>query len=403
MKFPEGWKPTALGKVLERVVLPVNVEPSREYRQIGIRSHGKGIFHKRPVTGESLGEKRVFWVVPDALTLNIVFAWEQAVAVTSDKEVGMIASHRFPMYCTVPDVCDVHFLKHFFMTPRGKDLLEIASPGGAGRNKTLGQSAFERLKVPLPSISHQQRTSTILEIWDMGIAKAKALTKIERDLHKRLLGDLTTGEKRVCVKVSKWSEVALGKIGDTFGGLGGKSKEDFGQGSPYIPYRNIFRNSRINIKDFDYVQVGEFEKQSLCRKGDIFFTSSSETVEELGMASVLLDDVEALYLNSFSIGYRLQARSGLLPEYARFALRGPQIRRTLDQVAQGYTRFNLSKKELLKLRIRLPPTDEQRVIAEVLNASEKRVIVLTKRQELLEKERAALLEKLVVRPAIETV
>lgn len=96
MTLPKGWKVTALGSVLNRVTLPVAVDLSREYREIGIRSHGKGIFHKSPVTGESLGDKRVFWVVPDALVLNIVFAWEQAVAVTSSQEAGMIA-HRDQM------------------------------------------------------------------------------------------------------------------------------------------------------------------------------------------------------------------------------------------------------------------------------------------------------------------
>ena len=83
MKLPNGWNLTPLGSVLERVSLPVDVDPTKEYREIGIRSHGKGIFHKPSVTGESLGEKRVFWVVPDTLVLNIVFAWEQAVAITS--------------------------------------------------------------------------------------------------------------------------------------------------------------------------------------------------------------------------------------------------------------------------------------------------------------------------------
>ena len=89
---PEGWTVRSLGDVLERVSKPVKPEPKRLYREIGIRSHGKGIFHKEPVSGESLGEKRVFEVVPDCLVLNIVFAWEQAVARTTVAEIGMIAS-----------------------------------------------------------------------------------------------------------------------------------------------------------------------------------------------------------------------------------------------------------------------------------------------------------------------
>lgn len=92
------WPIKQLGAILHRVGAPVAVNPNAQYREIGIRSHCKGVFHKPLVLGSEIGEKRVFSVVPNALVLNIVFAWEQAVAVVSDAEAGMIASHRFPMY-----------------------------------------------------------------------------------------------------------------------------------------------------------------------------------------------------------------------------------------------------------------------------------------------------------------
>jgi len=124
---PEGWAVRAMGEVLERVAKPVSPEPKKLYREIGIRSHGKGIFHKEPVSGESLGDKRVFEIVPDCLVLNIVFAWEQAVARTTAAETGMIASHRFPMYRPKGDACDVDYLTYFFKSKRGKSLLELGS------------------------------------------------------------------------------------------------------------------------------------------------------------------------------------------------------------------------------------------------------------------------------------
>ena len=133
---PKSWTVKSLGSVLERVSCPVI--PDVLYREIGIRSHGKGIFHKKPVLGKSLGNKRVFEVHGDCFVVNIVFAWEQAVARTTSNEVGMIASHRFPMYRPVDGLCDVDFLLYYFKTKKGKYLLELASPGGAGRNKTLG-------------------------------------------------------------------------------------------------------------------------------------------------------------------------------------------------------------------------------------------------------------------------
>jgi type I restriction enzyme S subunit len=138
LRFPEfphtsSWRSQKVSTLLSKASNAVNIEPETAYREIGIRSHGKGIFHKEPVQGKAIGEKRVFHVVQDALILNIVFAWERAVATTSRSEVGMIASHRFPMYVSKPGKCDVQYVKEFFLTEIGKHLLGVASPGGAGR------------------------------------------------------------------------------------------------------------------------------------------------------------------------------------------------------------------------------------------------------------------------------
>jgi type I restriction enzyme S subunit len=168
LRFPEfksagQWKKRKISSVLKRVSNPVKVDPDGSYRQIGIRSHGKGIFHKDAVSGVELGNKRVFWVEDNALVINIVFAWEQAVANTSENEKGMIASHRFPMYKGKTNGFDVNFIKYFFLTKKGKELLEMASPGGAGRNKTLGQKEFENLEFLLPeTVEEQIRISNCL-------------------------------------------------------------------------------------------------------------------------------------------------------------------------------------------------------------------------------------------------
>ena len=99
--IPIDWKLLPISEITDRVTNRVEVEEDKEYQEIGIRSHGKGVFHKKKVTGKSLGNKRVFWIESDCFVVNIVFAWEQAVAKTTEQEVGRIASHRFPMYLSL--------------------------------------------------------------------------------------------------------------------------------------------------------------------------------------------------------------------------------------------------------------------------------------------------------------
>ncbi len=189
LRFPEfrkdgDWQEKKLSDLMVRVSNQVDVDPLKTYQEIGIRSHGKGIFHKAPVIGEKLGNKRVFWVEENVFIVNIVFAWELAVASTSSKERGFIASHRFPMYSPIKNKSNAIYMKYFFLTHRGKELLWIASPGGAGRNKTLGQKDFENLDFLVPSVKEQNKIANYLLSVDKLILDQ--VQKIEKlDTHRK--------------------------------------------------------------------------------------------------------------------------------------------------------------------------------------------------------------------------
>jgi type I restriction enzyme S subunit len=172
--YPD-WEKKRIDEILLPYSEPVNVEDKTMYQQIGIRSHGKGIFHKEFVSGKSLGNKRVFWIKENLFVVNIVFAWEHAVSVTTKGEVGMIASHRFPMYQPKNNLAHIPFITKYFLTPKGKYLLQLASPGGAGRNKTLGKQNFNELELSIPPLEEQQKIATYLTSID---------TKIESVTHQ---------------------------------------------------------------------------------------------------------------------------------------------------------------------------------------------------------------------------
>ena len=192
----------------------------------------------------------------------------------------------------------------------------------------------------------------------------------------------------------EWAKTTLGKIGNTFNGLTGKSGADFGQGSPYITYKSIFDSSRIDLSRVEFVTITDQERQKETQNkvqfGDIFFTTSSETPEEVGMTSVLLDDIEDCYLNSFCFGYRLFAKDKTLPEYMRFYLRNQAIRKKLFVLAQGSTRFNISKGEVMNVSVSLPETDEQKKIAKLLSLLEERINTQIKIIEDLKKLKSAI-------------
>lgn len=210
--LPGDWTSMTVGECLEKVEKPVAVEPDKLYMQIGIRSHGKGLFYKEPVSGESLGNKSVFWVEPDCFVLNIVFAWEQAIGKTTENEIGMIGSHRFPMFRPIDNRVYIDYLISYLLTKRGTDILKFASPGGAGRNRTLGQDRFLNSKIILPTIDEQKKIAEILATQDKVIALKEKLLQEKKTQKKYLMQQLLTGEKRLPGFSGEWVRTKMSDV-----------------------------------------------------------------------------------------------------------------------------------------------------------------------------------------------
>ncbi len=152
-----------VGDVLTLRRSQVVPEIDKSYDEIGIRSFGKGVFHKEPVTGAELGDKRVFEIHDGDLVLSNVFAWEGAIAVAGPAEDGRIGSHRFMTYVPLDDQIDTNWAHYFFLSEGGIELIRKASPGSAGRNRTLAIDRFEDLEIPLPDIDEQRRVAAKLD------------------------------------------------------------------------------------------------------------------------------------------------------------------------------------------------------------------------------------------------
>jgi len=221
----------------------------------------------------------------------------------------------------------------------------------------------------LPPKEEQAKLAELLWAMEEVIEKEKECQKKYDLFFKQFLSDSVSGNK-----TKDWKEFTFGELGESFGGLTGKSSKDFGEGSPFINYMNIFKNPKVNPLQVDYVKIISTEKQNEIQFGDILITGSSETPQEVGMSSVVLDHLKGYYLNSFCFGFRLNDFETLRPEYARFLMRGKEVRNFMFKHAQGSTRFNLSKTTVKqKLTIHLPSIKEQLKIASQLELMEKQL------------------------------
>ena len=162
---------------------------------------------------------------------------------------------------------------------------------------------------------------------------------------------------------------SLGELGYFYGGLSGKSKDDFKDGNAkFISYMNVYSNPALKVDTTETVRVGEDEKQNTIQYGDVLFTGSSETPDECGMSSVLtIETTEKLYLNSFCFGYRFYNPSQFLPGFLKHLFRSTSLRKQIGKTASGVTRFNVSKDKMKKVVIPIPPLPVQSEIVRILD------------------------------------
>ena len=186
-------------------------------------------------------------------------------------------------------------------------------------------------------------------------------------------------------------------IGYFFGGLTGKTKEDFDTGnSKFVSYMTVFTNPILPNVIKDYVSVSENEKQNRIQKGDVLFTGSSETPDDCGMSCVVTKDVdENIYLNSFCFGFRLYENEIILPSYLAHYFRCHYARKQITKTANGVTRFNISKKLFAEIDILIPNIKVQEEIVEILDSFTNLIEALNEELSLRQKQFEYYREKLL--------
>lgn len=399
--LPTDWENVKIGECLQRVENPVQVEPDTMYTQIGIRSHGKGLFYKDPVMGRELKHKAVFWIEPDCFILNIVFAWEQAVGKTTSREKGMIGSHRFPMYWPVNHKVDIDYLIAYFLTKRGTEILGEASPGGAGRNRTLGQESFLKSTIVLPPIEEQEKIAKILMTQDQVITlKERYLVEKEKQ-KKYLMQVLLTGEKRLPGFSGVWKAVRFSDI-FTFGSTNSFARQYMslqGEGIKNIHYGDIL------IKYDEIVDAGKefipvllpnvnLGQNEFLSDGDIVI---ADTAEDLTAGKVI--EIQNVGTQKIVAGMHTMLckpkKNLFAPRWLGFYMNSSHYHKRLIPYIAGIKVMSISKGNIANTHILVPPIKEQRAIVEVLSMVDKEISLLRRELEEERQKKKALMQLLL--------
>jgi type I restriction enzyme S subunit len=269
-----------------------------------------------------------------------------------------------------------------------------------GAQPFLSLSEIGKIKVIFPQLPEQTKIANFLTAIDEKLSqltqKCELLTQYKKGVMQKIFSQELRFKDDDGQDFPEWEDKALSDVGKSFNGLVGKSGDDFGSGKSYITYKQIFDSSKIDVSKFSFVEIGENEKQNRVRLGDIFFTTSSETPSEVGFCSVLLSEVNDVYLNSFCFGYRVDSFEKLSPLFAQFLFHISDFREDVIKLAQGSTRYNISKISFMEIRIQLPCIHEQTKIANFLTVVDEKITATQTQLKAVKQYKQGLLQQMFV-------
>ena len=309
-------------------------------------------------------------------------------------------------------ICSSSYSYNFVYYAIESNLVRLKRFAGQTAVPIITKSAFEKFNILTPpSLEEQQKIANCLSSLDELIEaqeeKLKLLKEYKKGLMQQLFPqvndnhDVIRGDNNLpklrfpeFINDGAWEEKTMGEVAENYNGLTNKTKEDFGKGKPYIQYKQVFDSSKIDIQKCDLVSINKEENQNKVKYGDILFTISSETIEEVGMSSVLLTDIKELYLNSFCFGVRPKSLEVLNPLFSRYLFRSNEFRKNIIKLGQGSTRYNISKGKVMELKINLPSFAEQQKIADCLSSLDETIEAQDQKIELLKQHKKGLIQGL---------
>lgn len=268
---------------------------------------------------------------------------------------------------------------------------------GSGQPLITG-SLLKNISLYIPDRISQQHIAEALSDVDGMISSLEKLIAKYKSIKTACLQQMfpqngeTVPRMRLPGFTGAWEQRKLGEMGQTYTGLSGKTKGDFGHGQArFVTYMNVFSNPISNPEMTEPIEIDS--KQNEVEVGDVFFTTSSETPEEVGMSSVLLEKRGKIYLNSFCFGFRPSER--IDSYYLAYMLRSESARAKITLLAQGISRYNISKNKVMEIAVSLPSLDEQKMIGQYFCQLDNLITLHQRKLEKLQKIKQGMMQQLL--------
>lgn len=367
--FTDAWEQRKLGEISEKVT---EKNKENKYSETLTNSAKYGIVSQRDFFDKDISNEKnlngYYVVREDNFVYNPRISNFAPVGPIRRNKLGRTGVMSPLYYVLRTHNIDKTYLEYYFDATGWHTFMKLNGDSGARADRfAIKDSIFSKMPIPYPTLEEQRRIGNLLDLISNHITLHQRKLELLKETKKILLQKMfpydgaNVPEIRFEGFTDAWEQRELGELGETYTGLSGKTKDDFGHGEgKFVTYMNVFSNT---IADSELTESVEIDmKQNKVKYGDVFFTTSSETPEEVGMSSVWIENSENTYLNSFCFGYRPKQKFDL--HYLAYMLRSSTVRKKITFLAQGISRYNISKTKVMEIRVPTPKLKEQAKIGE---------------------------------------
>lgn len=291
------------------------------------------------------------------------------------------------------DAC-VEFLVYFLQRHDEKGYFSSLVAGNAA--KFINKTSMEGLQILYPPLPEQKKIAQILSTWDQAITATERLLESSQQRKKGLMQQLLTGKKRLPGFEGEWEKTTLGAIGRISSAGVDKKIVEGEKSARLLNYLDVFRREFIFDHELTHEVTAPERKIANCdvRKGDVFFTPSSETREEVGIPAVAVEDMPGVVYSYHVVRFRPSRPLDL--SFAAYAFQTDEFRSQTYRLCDGSgQRYVLSQDDFRSIQITVPDLAEQKAIGLVLKAASDEILALSDRINCLKQEKKALMQQLL--------
>lgn len=258
--------------------------------------------------------------------------------------------------------------------------------------RVLSLNVLRSVEAIIPPVEEQRRIAEVLSTWDRAIKATEKLIANSQAQKKALMQQLLTGKKRLPGFSGEWRTTTLGTLGEFIKGTGISRSDLVEHGLAAIRYGEIYTLHHYIVESFGSFIPREVAAQSTrLTVGDILFTCSGETAEEIGKCVAFLSREEA-YAGGDTIILRNHQQS---PEFLGYALNSMPVCIQKAKLGQGNSVVHINARNLAAIAVDLPPPNEQKAIASILCDMRRGIARLQSKLAVLRTEKSALMQQLL--------